>query len=566
MAGDPHRPARARTASSTTTTTRASRRGSPTLLRPVVADLGDPVDGESDLTGKLRGLVTGALAVLGADQPTIERCRQLYDASIAEPGSVHPELVAAATSVVAATGDADDFDRLFDAYKNASTPQDQLRHLYALAEFDDEALVLRTCELCFSDDVKTQNAPFVLRGCIANRRHGAAAWTFVRQRWDEANAAFPDNSIVRMVDSVKLLTEPSVVADVQAFFAEHPIPQAAKTLDQILERQRVNAAARAREQDAPRRRVVARIPAARRGVGTVGRCGESCSCWPPASAASCPARRSPPPCRRMASSGVDIVRAQAEAAAAEYFAAGRRRRGEPRRVRDAIRRLRRRRVLLLRGEQRRCAGRRPGDDQRLRHRRARRRRGRAPRRRRPHRPRRARWSARPRDPGARSCRSTRSADRRSSPSPTTATGAFSVQPQQGGVPVGAAVRHRSTGPWSGRYLVGLGGTISGFAITADGDWTLTVEQRSSALTFDPTAGVTGENPDVVAYDDAAPWTATVAYDGTGPIVVSAVTVSGAQQLVNQAGPFTGTIEVPAGPGFVTVDAPGSWSLQPAADG
>ncbi len=101
--------------------------------------------------------------------------------------------------------------------------------------------MLRTCELCFGDDVKTQNAPYVLRGCIGNRRHGAAAWTYVRQRWDEANAAFPHNSIVRMVDTVKLLTEESVVADVQAFFAEHPIPQAAKTLDQILERQRVNA-------------------------------------------------------------------------------------------------------------------------------------------------------------------------------------------------------------------------------------------------------------------------------------------------------------------------------------
>jgi hypothetical protein len=38
------------------------------------------------------------------------------------------------------------------------------------------------------------------------------------------------------------------VADVQRFFAEHPIPQAAKTLDQHLERQRVNAALRAREE------------------------------------------------------------------------------------------------------------------------------------------------------------------------------------------------------------------------------------------------------------------------------------------------------------------------------
>jgi puromycin-sensitive aminopeptidase len=40
------------------------------------------------------------------------------------------------------------------------------------------------------------------------------------------------------------------VADIQAFFSEHPIEQAAKTLEQILERQRVNAAMREREQDA----------------------------------------------------------------------------------------------------------------------------------------------------------------------------------------------------------------------------------------------------------------------------------------------------------------------------
>ena len=46
-----------------------------------------------------------------------------------------------------------------------------------------------------------------------------------------------------------MLTEPEVAADVQAFFAEHPIQQAAKTLDQVLERQRVNAALRAREHD-----------------------------------------------------------------------------------------------------------------------------------------------------------------------------------------------------------------------------------------------------------------------------------------------------------------------------
>ena len=163
---------------------------------------------------------------------------------------IDPELVAAATVVVAATGGATDHAAMVEGFRTADTPQEQLRYLYALAEFDDAELIRRTCELAMSDEVKTQNAPFLLRACIANRRHGAVAWDFTARNWDETNRRFPTNTIVRMVDSVKLLTDPAVVTSVQAFFAEHPIPQAEATLRQILERQRVNAAATATQ--APR--------------------------------------------------------------------------------------------------------------------------------------------------------------------------------------------------------------------------------------------------------------------------------------------------------------------------
>jgi hypothetical protein len=52
-----------------------------------------------------------------------------------------------------------------------------------------------------------------------------------------------------MIDTVRLLNRPDVAADVQSFFAEHPIPQASKTLDQVLERPRTNVALRDREHD-----------------------------------------------------------------------------------------------------------------------------------------------------------------------------------------------------------------------------------------------------------------------------------------------------------------------------
>ena len=130
-----------------------------------------------------------------------------------------------------------------------------MRHLYALAEFDDRTLVVRTCELAISAEVKTQNAPFLLRACIANRRHGPRRGRSCASTGTRRTSAFPRNTIVRMVDSVKLLIDRPMVADVQAFFAEHPIEQAAKTLDQMLERQRVNTAVRERNADQLRYRM-----------------------------------------------------------------------------------------------------------------------------------------------------------------------------------------------------------------------------------------------------------------------------------------------------------------------
>ena len=95
--------------------------------------------------------------------------------------------------------------------------------------------------------MKSAHAPFLLNRCLGNRWHGEFAWTQLRQRWTEANERFPDNTIVRMIDPVKGLTIPEVAADVQSFFAEHPIEQSIQTLHQVLERQRVNVALRSRE-------------------------------------------------------------------------------------------------------------------------------------------------------------------------------------------------------------------------------------------------------------------------------------------------------------------------------
>ena len=219
------------------------------LTAGAIAELGTTArNGEPDLTAKLRGLLVGLVAVMGRDEQMQRRCRDILLHPDAPEND--PELVAAATTVVASIGNEDDYEWVLERFRNPNTPQEQIRMLYALAEFDDAELMKRTCELAFSGEVKTQNAPFLLNRCVANRFHGELAWQYVQQHWKEANEKFPVNTIVRMVDSAKMLNSDIAEASVQSFFTEHDIPQAVQTLQQVLERQKVNVALRRRESDA----------------------------------------------------------------------------------------------------------------------------------------------------------------------------------------------------------------------------------------------------------------------------------------------------------------------------
>ena len=97
--------------------------------------------------------------------------------------------------------------------------------------------------------VRTQDAPYVLRNALHNREAGERVWQRIKDNWDVINERFPSNSLSRMLEGITALDTDDGVADVAAFLAKHPLPQGEKQVEQLQERQRVNAALRAREAD-----------------------------------------------------------------------------------------------------------------------------------------------------------------------------------------------------------------------------------------------------------------------------------------------------------------------------
>ncbi|HZD17116.1 MAG TPA: M1 family metallopeptidase, partial [Actinomycetota bacterium] len=216
------------------------------LIRPAIERLGwEPRGGEPDLVRSLRGTLFSALGILGAD-PEVEALAREIGSEARTGGPADPSLAAAAVAVVAASGTPEDYDGYLRARERAPTPQEQLRYLFALADFRDPVLIGRTAGMSLTDEVRPQNAPHLLSRSIGNRDHGEAAWRFVKEHWEEIERRVAPSTFVYTVEGVRYLTRPEQVEDASAFFAEHPIPQSALQLQQVLERQRVNAAFRRR--------------------------------------------------------------------------------------------------------------------------------------------------------------------------------------------------------------------------------------------------------------------------------------------------------------------------------
>jgi len=115
------------------------------------------------------------------------------------------------------------------------------------------------------------------------------------------------------------------------------------------------------------------------------------------------------------------------------------------------------------------------------------------------------------------------------------------------------------GAYQGTVLfnAGFGGDPSSLEITADGNWTVTMKSVLSLRQFAGNS-ITGTGDDVVLYfGEAAP--ATITHDGSRNFAVWLYGNS-TELVVNEIGPYTGTVRWIAGPSVVAVTADGNWGV------
>ena len=198
---------------------------------PAYARLGAPVAGEAPDKSVLRAALFGLLGNLGSDPAIIADARKIAEQYLSSPTSVDPTLAATALNVAAQNGDAAFFDQMQRVSHTSEDPQLRVQALYALASFRDEGLVVRALDYALSGQVKNQDALFLVRLEMRDRRTRDAAWRYVQQNWPRVQAQITTWMGGELVESMGGFCSTDRSSQVSEFFAVHSVSATSHALD-----------------------------------------------------------------------------------------------------------------------------------------------------------------------------------------------------------------------------------------------------------------------------------------------------------------------------------------------
>ncbi|HSN02452.1 MAG TPA: M1 family aminopeptidase [Acidimicrobiales bacterium] len=208
------------------------------LLSPVYVRLGwDPIPGESTQAGELRALALRVLGTIGRDASIAEEAAARFDA-----GALSGDLADAIVAITLHQNRPGDAATCEARRKSAATPQEEQRYLFAPVSSRDPDVVLSAFENAFVD-VRTQDAPYLIRGLLTNLVAGREVWRRLSGRWDEALERFPETSHAPMAAGVEsFIDDPALAATVRTFLEGHPVPTSQRQVAQFLDVMDVNVA------------------------------------------------------------------------------------------------------------------------------------------------------------------------------------------------------------------------------------------------------------------------------------------------------------------------------------
>jgi hypothetical protein len=162
----------------------------------------------------------------------------MADKYLDNPSSLPPTLVSPILNVAAFGGDARLYDRYFAAMKAAEAkPEEYYRFFGALPTFTAPELRARTLKFAMSAEARSQDAPQLIAQLLGSESSQDETWNFITSNWPAIMTKFGAfQGLPAIVNGLSGYCSAEKSDEIKKFFAAHPVPETARSLQLTLER------------------------------------------------------------------------------------------------------------------------------------------------------------------------------------------------------------------------------------------------------------------------------------------------------------------------------------------
>ena len=172
-----------------------------------------------------RAILFEGLGNLADDPEVIQQAHTMVQEYMKDPESIDGTLAGAVVAVAARHGDAELYNQYLAHMQKASSPQEQYRYFYSLAEFPQPELTKRTLDSTLTSQVRGQDL-YILLSLLGDPASQAQTWDFMRANFDQLMAKTGGGlgGVGIFLYGAQGFCSADKAAEVKQFFQQHPFP------------------------------------------------------------------------------------------------------------------------------------------------------------------------------------------------------------------------------------------------------------------------------------------------------------------------------------------------------
>lgn len=206
-------------------------------VRPLMDRLGwTPAPGEAEEIQDLRSAAIFTMGNAGRDPGVLGEAQRLARLHVTGGAMLHPSVADTTLQIGALDGDEGLYEQYVSRMEASASAGEKVQYVTALAFFTDPTLVARTLAYATSTNIRTQDAPALIRLLMQRPSASAPTWEHLKTNWERIERSFGIfQGIPRVVEGLQHLCDTASRNDVNRFFDTHRVAGTTRTLQQSLE-------------------------------------------------------------------------------------------------------------------------------------------------------------------------------------------------------------------------------------------------------------------------------------------------------------------------------------------